>query len=108
MGLVSVTGDSESRFRIYVEALTVALGHADRAKPVRSYCTGLLLPGARKSVEPMAARLEPGRATKRLAMKAETFQVTSSDRQCRSLAVEAIGDFSRGKIIPRIRIAGQW
>ena len=43
------------------EALTRSLGHADRATPFRSYCTGLLLPGARKSVEPMAARVEPGR-----------------------------------------------
>ena len=63
MGLVSVTGDSESRFRIYVEALTVALGHADRAKPFRSYCTGLLLPGARKSVEPLAAITAPARVS---------------------------------------------
>ena len=61
MGLVSGTGDSESRFRSYVEALTSALGHADRSKPFQSYCTGLLLPGPRKSVEPMAARMEPGR-----------------------------------------------
>jgi SRSO17 transposase len=61
VGLVSVTGDSESRFRVYVETLTAALGHADRAKPFQSYCTGLLLPGARKSVEPMAARMEPAR-----------------------------------------------
>lgn len=61
MGLVSGTGDSESRFRSYVEALTAAFGHADRSKPFQSYCTGLLLPGPRKSVEPMAARMEPGR-----------------------------------------------
>src|SRR5438046_2573777 len=27
--------------------------------PLKSYCTGLLLPGDRKSVEPMAARLAP-------------------------------------------------
>ena len=45
----------------YVEALSAALGHADRGGPFRSYCTGLLLPGPRKSVEPMAARMEPGR-----------------------------------------------
>ena len=32
---------------------------ADRATPLKSYCTGLLLPGERKSVEPMAARLYP-------------------------------------------------
>ena len=31
----------------------------DRAVPLKNYCKGLLLPGERKSVEPMAARLEP-------------------------------------------------
>lgn len=61
MGSSSDTGANELRLRSYVEALTRALGHADRAIPFRSYCTGLLLPGARKSVEPMAARIEPGR-----------------------------------------------
>jgi SRSO17 transposase len=33
------------------------IGHADRHGPLASYCSGLLLPGERKSVEPMAARL---------------------------------------------------
>ena len=61
MGLGSGRHGSESRFSVYVEALTAALGHADRAGPFRSYCTGLLLPGPRKSVEPMAARIEPAR-----------------------------------------------
>ena len=55
------TDDSEARFAAYVGTLGVALGHADRVAPFRSYCTGLLLPGDRKSVEPMAARVEPGR-----------------------------------------------
>ena len=61
MGSSSGTLGSESRLLTYVEALTRSLGHADRALPFRSYCTGLLLPGDRKSVEPMAARVEPGR-----------------------------------------------
>ena len=61
MALSSSLGDSESRFAAYVEALGAALGHADRVAPVRRYCAGLLLPGDRKSIEPMAARLEPGR-----------------------------------------------
>ena len=54
-------GTSESRFAAYVDGLARALGHADRAAPLKSYCTGLILPGERKSVEPMAARVEPGR-----------------------------------------------
>jgi SRSO17 transposase len=37
----------------------VAVGHADRREPLRAYLTGLLLPGERKSVEPMAAKLDP-------------------------------------------------
>ena len=61
MGLESKAGGSESRFAAYVEAITQALGHADRAAPFRSYCAGLLLPGDRKSVEPMAARVQPER-----------------------------------------------
>jgi SRSO17 transposase len=42
-----------------MEGLAKAAGHADRAVPLKAYCTGLLLPGERKSVEPMAARLAP-------------------------------------------------
>jgi SRSO17 transposase len=61
VGLESDGRGSESRFAAYVEALTAALGHADRAAPFRAYCIGLLLPGPRKSVEPMAARIEPAR-----------------------------------------------
>src|SRR3954468_23668968 len=51
----------EERFGSYVERLGETIGHADRRGPLRAYATGLLLPGERKSVEPMAARLDPGR-----------------------------------------------
>src|SRR3954465_15988085 len=54
-------GASASRFSPYVERLTRALGHADRVAPFRAYCVGLMLPGQRKSVEPMAARIEAAR-----------------------------------------------
>jgi SRSO17 transposase len=47
------------RFEDYVERLAAAVGHADRREPLRAYLTGLLLPGERKSVEPMAARVDP-------------------------------------------------
>ncbi len=50
---------SEQRFQEYLSPLATALGHADRTERFVSYCTGLLLPGQRKSVEPMAARLDP-------------------------------------------------
>jgi SRSO17 transposase len=53
--------DSESRFAAYVEELMSVIGHADRCGPLRDYCTGLMLPGERKSVEPMAAKTAPAR-----------------------------------------------
>jgi SRSO17 transposase len=53
--------DSESRFSGYVEGLVSVIGHADRAGPLRDYCTGLMMPCERKSVEPMAAVTAPGR-----------------------------------------------
>jgi SRSO17 transposase len=52
-------GDVESRFERYAEVIVKALGHADRATPARWYLQGLMLPGERKSVEPMAARVHP-------------------------------------------------
>lgn len=63
MDLQWCDGDSEARFRAYLEDLSGCLGHADRVAPFGSYCTGLLLPGDRKSVEPMAARLRPERTS---------------------------------------------
>ena len=52
---------SEVRFSAYVEELVGVIGHADRAKPLRDYCRGLMLPCERKSVEPMAAVMAPER-----------------------------------------------
>src|SRR6201998_1710976 len=52
-------GAQAKRFAAYLDRLALAAEHADRATPLKSYCTGLLLPGERKSVEPMAARLYP-------------------------------------------------
>jgi SRSO17 transposase len=52
---------SEVRFAAYVQGLSSVLGHADRIGPLRDYCTGLILPGERKSVEPMAAKTAPAR-----------------------------------------------
>ena len=47
------------RFREYLDRLARALEHADRREPLRPYLTGLCLPGERKSIEPMAARIDP-------------------------------------------------
>ncbi len=50
---------SEARFGKYVAGLVEVIGHADRAQPLRDYCVGLLMPGERKSVEPLAAVTAP-------------------------------------------------
>jgi SRSO17 transposase len=52
-------GAQQRRFAAYLDRLAQAAEHLDRVEPLKSYCTGLLLPGERKSVEPMAARLAP-------------------------------------------------
>ncbi|OLI92753.1 hypothetical protein IXO411_17480, partial [Xanthomonas oryzae pv. oryzae] len=49
----------EVRFEQYGEVVAAALSHADRKQPAHWYLKGLLLPGGRKSVEPMAARVHP-------------------------------------------------
>jgi SRSO17 transposase len=49
------------RLATYLDRLAQIAGHADRVVPMQSYTKGLLLPIERKSVEPMAARLAPGK-----------------------------------------------
>src|SRR4029077_599331 len=53
----------QERFAAYVEAMAGGIGHADRAEPLRDYCLGLLMPGERKSVEPIAAVIAPSRVS---------------------------------------------
>ena len=51
------------RFAAYVCELTKVVGHADRAGPLRDYCSGLLATEGRRSVEPMAAVTAPARVS---------------------------------------------
>ena len=53
------TPPASLRLDAYLDRLCSAVGHADRSEPLRAYITGLLLPGDRKSVEPMAAVVDP-------------------------------------------------
>ena len=56
---------ASERFEQFMELLSGGLGHADRHAGLRGYCTGLMLPLERKSVEPMAASLDPLHASAR-------------------------------------------
>ena len=51
----------EERFSAYLDELASVMGRVSRVGPMRDYCTGLLLPGERKSVEPIAAVTAPAR-----------------------------------------------
>src|SRR2546425_6828859 len=64
-GMTRDPAPPQRRFRDYLASLAQAIGHADRREPLRAYVTGLCLPGDRKSVEPMAARVDPGHVTAR-------------------------------------------
>ncbi len=56
-------GGEGERFGASAEALVEVIGHSDRERPLRDYCLGLLMPGERKSVEPMAALVAPARVS---------------------------------------------
>ena len=55
------SGGRAERFAAYLRDLANVLGDGRRVGPMTSYCTGLLLPADRKSVEPMAALTAPMR-----------------------------------------------
>jgi SRSO17 transposase len=51
--------DNFAELESYLERLAGVLGHADRKAGLMGYCQGLMLPIKRKSVEPLAAYLDP-------------------------------------------------
>ncbi len=57
--------DDLIEFERYMAHLSEGLGHADRNAGLQGYCTGLLSPLARKSVEPMAAHVDPLKVSSR-------------------------------------------
>jgi SRSO17 transposase len=89
----------EARFAAYVEALAEGLGHGDRIAPMRAYCTGLLLPGERKSIEPMAARIEPDRV--QAAHQSLHHLIASAD-----WSDEAVLAIVREQVLPEIERHG--
>ncbi len=92
-------GTSE-RFDRYMNHLAEGLGHLDRHAGLKGYCTGLMLPLARKSVEPMAARVDPLHASARhqslhhFVAKAEWSDTELLRRVCQWVVPQM--DFSQG------------
>ncbi len=91
---------ASQRFDRYMTHLAQGLGHADRHAGLKGYCTGLMLPLARKSVEPMAARVDPLHASARhqalhhFVAKAEWSDAEVLRRVCQWVVPHI--DFSRG------------
>lgn len=57
--------NASDRFDEFLEHVAEGLRHADRHAGLKAYCTGLMLPLSRKSVEPMAASVDPLHASAR-------------------------------------------
>jgi hypothetical protein len=58
------TGSTAHRVPLHLRGhpcLTIRRSRPDRGGPLRDYCTGLVMPCERKSVEPIAAITAPGR-----------------------------------------------
>jgi SRSO17 transposase len=93
------SGARAERFAAYIEDLSSVLGDPRRHGPMSSYCTGLMMPAERKSVEPMAAMTAPER--------------TAAQHQS-LLHFVGKGDWSddavmakvRGHVVPRIETHG--
>jgi SRSO17 transposase len=79
------------QFDDYMKLLSGALGHSDRIVPFRSYSMGLILPGERKSVEPMSAQIDP-RNVRKTHQSLHHFVATSawSDEAVISRVREAV------------------
>ena len=92
--------NAAERFESYMKHLSEGLGHADRHAGLRGYCTGLMLPLSRKSVEPMAARVDPMHASARhqslhhFVTKAELSDTQMLRRVCQGVMPKM--DFSQG------------
>ena len=84
------SGGRTGRFAAYLGDLASVLGDGRRVGPLTSYCTGLLLPADRKSVEPMAALTAPDR--------------TAAQHQS-MLHFVGQGDWSDAAVLERIRAA---
>jgi SRSO17 transposase len=91
-------GTATERFEDYVSLIAQQLGHADRVDPFRGYCTGLLLPVQRKSVEPMAAHLAPTRVRSE-HQRLHHFVADAAWSDAAVLA--AVRDYVLDEVVPR-------
>jgi SRSO17 transposase len=82
-----------------MKGLANAAGHQDRHEPLRNYCKGLLLPGERKSIEPIAARLDPHNTQ---AMRQSLHHLVAKAPWSDEVMLEQV----RHRVLPAMRKSG--
>src|SRR6187402_1769565 len=86
----------ERRFEEYVHELGAVVGHDARRRGLGDYVGGLLLPGGRKSMEPIAERLDPDNVSRRhQAIQHFVSEANWSDA--------AVRERVRAQVIPALR-----
>ena len=96
---LSAPGPQERRFAAYIEGLATAAAHEDRQAPLKNYCKGLLLPGERKSIEPMAARLDRDHVQ---AMRQSLHHLVAKAPWSDEVVLEQV----RNQVLPRMQKQG--
>jgi SRSO17 transposase len=86
----------ERRFEEYVSELGTVVGNDARRRGLEDYVGGLLLPGGRKSMEPIAERLDPDHVSRRH----QSIQHFVSEARWSDAAVR---ERVRAEVIPALR-----
>ena len=89
----------ERRFQEYVEDLGTVVGNDARRRGLSDYMTGLLLPGERKSMEPIAERLESGNVSRR-HQSIQHFVSEASRKHC------PVRERLLGRVVPAMQKRG--
>ena len=82
-----------------MDGLAQAAEHKDRHEPLKNYCKGLLLPGERKSIEPMAARLDRANVQ---AMRQSLHHLVAKAPWCDQSMLEQV----RSQVLPAMEKQG--
>lgn len=92
--------ERSEEFMRYIEHIGTAVGRTERRESLKSYCQGLMLPLKRKSVEPLAASIDPLHVSS-LHQSLNHFVAQSpwSD----TAVLERVNDW----VLPRMNLAGK-
>src|SRR5271165_7501110 len=78
---------SIERFKAFMVPLAASLGRSERRVAAASYVSGLLMPGQRKSIEPMSARLSIARSSAKSSTVIGLSQLSRESMRRKSLSI---------------------